>query len=89
MEEGEECDAGYIGAEDKDTCCDQRCRLRPEAECSDKNSVCCANCKRQAAGIKCSDESLQLCQGASYCDGSSANCPKAPPVPDETPCVDE
>ncbi|GAV05778.1 hypothetical protein RvY_15856 [Ramazzottius varieornatus] len=89
VEEGEECDAGYIGAEDKDTCCDQRCRLRTGAKCSDKNSVCCANCQMQAAGTRCSDGSSQLCEGASFCNGLSANCPKAPPVPDGTPCVDE
>ena len=36
VEGDEECDAGLLGSEDTDTCCDENCKLRPKAKCSDK-----------------------------------------------------
>lgn len=33
VEEGEQCDAGLIGSEDSDPCCDEECRLKPNAKC--------------------------------------------------------
>ena len=41
VEGEEECDAGLLGSEDTDKCCDENCKLRPNAKCSDKNSPCC------------------------------------------------
>jgi disintegrin and metalloproteinase domain-containing protein 17 len=43
VEGDEECDAGLLGTEDNDPCCDKNCRLRRAAgvACSDKNSPCC------------------------------------------------
>ena len=41
VEGEEECDAGLLGSEDTDQCCDENCKLRPNARCSDKNSPCC------------------------------------------------
>ena len=41
VEGDEECDAGLLGSEDTDACCDENCKLRPNAKCSDKNSPCC------------------------------------------------
>lgn len=33
VEEGEECDAGFIGSEDNDPCCDSTCKLKIGAIC--------------------------------------------------------
>jgi hypothetical protein len=41
VEGDEECDAGLLGSEDTDSCCDENCKLRANAKCSDKNSPCC------------------------------------------------
>ena len=41
VEGDEECDAGLLGSEDTDSCCDENCKLRSNAKCSDKNSPCC------------------------------------------------
>ena len=41
----EECDAGLLGSEDTDACCDENCKLRTNARCSDKNSPCCSGKK--------------------------------------------
>uniref|UniRef100_A0A6P7FK36 ADAM 17-like protease n=1 Tax=Diabrotica virgifera virgifera TaxID=50390 RepID=A0A6P7FK36_DIAVI len=45
VEGDEECDAGLLGTEDNDACCDKDCKLRSKAMCSDKNSPCCQNCQ--------------------------------------------
>ena len=42
VEGEEECDAGLLGSEDTDACCDENCKLRTNARCSDKNSPCCS-----------------------------------------------
>ena len=36
VEGDEECDAGLLGSEDTDACCDENCKLRANAKCSDK-----------------------------------------------------
>ncbi|OQV14394.1 ADAM 17-like protease [Hypsibius exemplaris] len=89
VEDGEQCDAGYIGAEDKDACCDQRCKLRPDAICSDKNSVCCSNCKYSPTSMKCSEMSVETCQDAAFCPGNNSECPKPGPAPDGQKCFDD
>lgn len=33
VEGGEECDAGLLGTEDNDVCCDKDCKLRQKAMC--------------------------------------------------------
>ena len=33
VEEGEECDAGFLGMIDADDCCNPNCTLKPEKEC--------------------------------------------------------
>jgi len=53
VEGDEECDAGLLGTEDNDPCCDKNCRLRRAAgvNCSDKNSPCCQDCQFMASGL--------------------------------------
>ena len=89
VEGDEECDAGFPGTEERDPCCDQNCRLRPGAECSDKNSPCCDGCRHAGAGQTCRQESLATCDREARCSGLGAECPPSPPVEDGVRCEDE
>ncbi|XP_026468588.1 ADAM 17-like protease isoform X2 [Ctenocephalides felis] len=89
--EGEEqCDAGLLGTEDNDMCCDKNCNLRkdPVARCSDKNSPCCQNCQYMPAGVKCREAQYATCEQESRCTGTSSECPRSPPMMDGTGCLE-
>lgn len=86
VEGDEECDAGLLGTEDNDACCDKDCKLRPKAMCSDKNSPCCQNCQFMRNGVKCRDAQYATCEEESRCTGQQADCPKSPPMTDGTAC---
>ncbi|CAG9815256.1 unnamed protein product [Phaedon cochleariae] len=86
VEGDEECDAGLLGTEDNDVCCDKDCKLRPKAMCSDKNSPCCQNCQHMRAGVKCREAQYATCEQESRCTGLQADCPKSPPMADGTDC---
>lgn len=78
VEGGEECDAGLLGTEDNDMCCDKNCKLRKNqgAVCSDKNSPCCAGCVFAPPGLVCREAAHSACEGEAICNGASADCPK-------------
>jgi len=76
VEGDEECDAGLLGSEEKDACCDENCRLRENAICSDKNSPCCNMCHFEKVNTKCRTENLASCEKEAKCTGFSANCPR-------------
>ncbi|XP_045468952.1 ADAM 17-like protease [Harmonia axyridis] len=86
VEGDEECDAGLLGTEDNDQCCDKDCKLRPRAVCSDKNSPCCQHCQYMRAGAKCREAQYATCEQESLCTGHQAECPKSPPMADNTDC---
>ncbi|XP_050510827.1 ADAM 17-like protease isoform X3 [Diabrotica virgifera virgifera] len=86
VEGDEECDAGLLGTEDNDACCDKDCKLRSKAMCSDKNSPCCQNCQFMRNGVKCRDAQYATCEQESRCTGQQAECPKSPPMADGTDC---
>ncbi|XP_044756586.1 ADAM 17-like protease isoform X2 [Coccinella septempunctata] len=86
VEGDEECDAGLLGTEDNDQCCDKDCKLRPRAVCSDKNSPCCQHCQFMRAGAKCREAQYATCEQESLCTGHQAECPKSPPMADNTDC---
>ncbi|XP_060516137.1 ADAM 17-like protease isoform X1 [Cylas formicarius] len=86
VEGDEECDAGLLGTEDNDACCDKDCKLRPKAMCSDKNSPCCQNCQYMRSGVKCREAQYATCEEESRCTGHSSECPKSPPMADSTDC---
>ncbi|XP_060873090.1 ADAM 17-like protease isoform X1 [Metopolophium dirhodum] len=90
VEGNEECDAGLLGTEDNDSCCDKNCKLRRAqgARCSDKNSPCCQNCQFMASGVKCREGQFATCEQESRCTGTGAECPKSPPMPDGTGCLE-
>ncbi|XP_050314434.1 ADAM 17-like protease isoform X2 [Anthonomus grandis grandis] len=86
VEGDEECDAGLLGTEDNDPCCDKDCKLRIKAMCSDKNSPCCQNCQYMRNGLKCREAQYATCEEESKCTGHSSECPKSPPMADNTDC---
>ena len=87
VEGEEECDAGLLGSEDTDACCDENCKLRPQAKCSDKNSPCCVGCNFMSAGVKCRTENYATCEEKALCSGDRAECPASLPMPDGTSCI--
>lgn len=89
VEGQEECDAGLVGQDDVDLCCDKHCQLRAGAVCSDKNSPCCQNCQFMNVNVKCREEQRATCEKVSRCTGNSASCPKAESMPDTTPCIEK
>ncbi|XP_011500882.1 PREDICTED: ADAM 17-like protease [Ceratosolen solmsi marchali] len=90
VEGDEECDAGLLGTEDNDACCDKNCKLRRNqgAVCSDKNSPCCQNCAFMGPGVKCRDAQYATCEQESRCTGASSECPRSPPMKDGTSCLE-
>ncbi|KAG5884138.1 hypothetical protein JTB14_021806 [Gonioctena quinquepunctata] len=86
VEGDEDCDAGLLGTEDNDVCCDKDCKLRSKAMCSDKNSPCCQNCHYMRNGVKCREAQYATCEQESRCTGQQADCPKSPPMADGTDC---
>merc|ERR1712223_2155075 len=88
VEGDEECDAGLLGSEDTDACCDENCKLRPNARCSDKNSPCCHNCQYMSAGQKCRTENYATCEEKAVCTGGQAECPASLQMPDGTHCIE-
>ncbi|XP_050436279.1 ADAM 17-like protease isoform X2 [Adelges cooleyi] len=90
VEGNEECDAGLLGTEDNDLCCDKSCKLRKAqgARCSDKNSPCCQNCQFMAPGVKCREGQFTTCEQESSCTGNGAECPKSLPMADGTGCLE-
>ncbi|XP_047114884.1 ADAM 17-like protease [Schistocerca piceifrons] len=90
VEGDEECDAGLLGTEDNDACCDKNCKLRRNqgAVCSDKNSPCCQNCQYMPVAVKCRDAQYATCEQESRCTGTSSECPRSPPMEDGTGCLE-
>lgn len=88
VEGDEQCDAGLLGTEDNDACCDKNCKLRRNqgAVCSDKNSPCCQNCQYMTAGVKCREAQYATCEQEARCSGGQSECPKSPPMVDGTTC---
>ncbi|XP_014283279.1 ADAM 17-like protease isoform X2 [Halyomorpha halys] len=91
VEGDEECDAGLLGTEDNDSCCDKVCKLRRNqgAVCSDKNSPCCQNCRFMAHGIKCREAQYSTCEQEALCSGTASDCPKSASMRDGTECLEK
>ncbi|CAL4147225.1 unnamed protein product [Meganyctiphanes norvegica] len=88
VEEQEECDAGLVGQDDIDMCCDKHCRLRQEAVCSDRNSPCCLDCQFKPIDVMCREKQPNTCEMESRCTGNLATCPKPSAMSDGTPCIE-
>ncbi|XP_061428419.1 disintegrin and metalloproteinase domain-containing protein 10-like isoform X1 [Lethenteron reissneri] len=91
VEEDEECDCGF-GEDCADSCCfpasapaGQRCRLRPDVECSPSEGPCCSHeCKLHAAGELCRPEAE--CSKAGVCSGDMVICLASEPKDNHTVC---
>ena len=66
VEGDEECDAGLLGSEDSDECCDEYCKLKEHAKCSDKNSPCCSRCNYSKVGEVCRHANYATCEQVSF-----------------------
>ncbi|XP_023285811.1 disintegrin and metalloproteinase domain-containing protein 17-like [Seriola lalandi dorsalis] len=87
VEQGEECDPGLLHI-NSDHCCTADCRLKPGAQCSDRNSACCKHCRFESEGEVCQEPIDATCKGHSYCTGNSSECPPPENAPDKTVCLD-
>ncbi|XP_018539485.1 disintegrin and metalloproteinase domain-containing protein 17a isoform X1 [Lates calcarifer] len=87
VEEGEECDPGLLHLYD-DLCCTADCKFKRDAQCSDRNSPCCRNCKFERAGVMCQEAINATCKNTSSCTGTSSECPPPAKAADNTVCVD-
>ncbi|XP_047429465.1 disintegrin and metalloproteinase domain-containing protein 17 [Mugil cephalus] len=87
VEPGEECDPGLMNLS-SDPCCTSDCRLRPGAQCSDRNSACCKGCQFESKGEVCQEPIDATCKGHSYCTGNSSECPPPENAADKTQCLD-
>lgn len=95
IDENEECDPGHISkAQTPDTgggdeCCSLECKLKPGAVCSDFNHLCCDRCKIRQRGDLCREANQDTCKDATFCDGSSRDCPTVSRhVVNGLPCLD-
>jgi len=87
-EDDEECDCGTPEQCAKDPCCQEGCKLRQGAECTDTNDTCCRQCKIIPAAEKFAcGKSNGFCQFSSYCDGGR-ECPLRKIRRNGTPCKD-
>uniref|UniRef100_A0AAX7VN49 ADAM metallopeptidase domain 17 n=1 Tax=Astatotilapia calliptera TaxID=8154 RepID=A0AAX7VN49_ASTCA len=73
VEQGEECDPGLLHI-NSDLCCTPNCRLKADAQCSDRNSACCRECRFEAKGAVCQEPIDATCKGHSYCTETNASC---------------
>ncbi|XP_049445825.1 disintegrin and metalloproteinase domain-containing protein 17 isoform X2 [Epinephelus fuscoguttatus] len=87
VEQGEECDPGLLHI-NSDSCCTAECRLKAGAQCSDRNSACCKNCRFESEGEVCQEPINATCKGHSYCTGKSSECPPPENASDKTICLD-
>uniref|UniRef100_A0A4W4GHA9 Disintegrin domain-containing protein n=1 Tax=Electrophorus electricus TaxID=8005 RepID=A0A4W4GHA9_ELEEL len=88
VEEGEQCDPGLLHLQD-DLCCTANCMFKNGAQCSDRNSPCCNNCRFQEAQKICQESINATCKATSKCTGQSSECPAPGNLPDGTECVDK
>ncbi|OMJ23481.1 Disintegrin and metalloproteinase domain-containing protein B [Smittium culicis] len=86
LEAGEECDCGTSDDCKSNPCCDwQTCKLKNGAQCLDKNSLCCKDCKILPKNTVCRPKYGE-CDIEDICDGTSAECPPDSHVEDGTNC---
>ncbi|XP_030578155.1 disintegrin and metalloproteinase domain-containing protein 17 isoform X2 [Archocentrus centrarchus] len=87
VEQGEECDPGLLHI-NSDPCCTPACKLKPGAQCSDRNSACCRKCRFETKGEVCQEPINATCKGRSRCTGNGSECPPPENAPDATVCLD-
>ncbi|XP_076457849.1 ADAM 17-like protease [Babylonia areolata] len=88
IDEGEECDAGYLGMFGLDPCCTSQCKLSGTSTCSPVNHECCEDCQMALSKTPCFGENEISCLNASFCTGDSLDCPRPPYKDEGAPCLD-
>uniref|UniRef100_A0A672SL72 Disintegrin and metalloproteinase domain-containing protein 17-like n=1 Tax=Sinocyclocheilus grahami TaxID=75366 RepID=A0A672SL72_SINGR len=88
VEEDEDCDPGLLHLND-DPCCTAKCKFRKQAQCSDRNSPCCKNCRFESVDKICQETITATCKGMSRCTGNSSECPTPGNLDNNTECVDK
>ncbi|XDV43453.1 hypothetical protein PO909_011932 [Leuciscus waleckii] len=88
VEEDEDCDPGLLHLND-DPCCTAKCKFMKQAQCSDRNSPCCKNCRFESADKVCQETITATCKNMSRCSGNSSECPTPGNLADDTECVDK
>ncbi|XP_059375202.1 disintegrin and metalloproteinase domain-containing protein 17-like isoform X2 [Carassius carassius] len=88
VEKDEDCDPGLLHLND-DPCCTAKCKFRKWAQCSDRNSPCCKDCRFESANKTCQETITATCKGTSKCTGNSSECPSPGNLVDNTECVDK
>ncbi|XP_028914348.1 disintegrin and metalloproteinase domain-containing protein 20-like [Ornithorhynchus anatinus] len=83
VEEDEACDCGSAEECQRDPCCGEGCRLRPEAECA--YGPCCEDCRVASSGKLCRPP-VDACDLPEYCNGTSHWCQEDVYMQDGTPC---
>ncbi|XP_032512584.2 disintegrin and metalloproteinase domain-containing protein 10 [Danaus plexippus] len=102
VEVGEECDCGYNENECKDRCCYPRlvspydfernnsavgCQRRANTQCSPSQGPCCSpTCQFTPASRNVTCRAASECSLASYCSGTSAECPAPQAMANGTVC---
>ncbi|XP_077990294.1 ADAM 17-like protease [Glandiceps talaboti] len=89
VEDDEECDAGLIGLENNDPCCDKYCYFKSGAICSDANAACCKNCKFAPSGMICREKDDISCLKEAKCRGDTKDCPLSDKADDGTECIED
>lgn len=86
VETGEQCDEGL---DESHSCCDNRCKLRENAVCSNANDACCSpDCQVIRSKLYgCFTPSFEECLRPAFCDGVSSKCPAPLHKPDASPCA--
>lgn len=87
IDQGEQCDGGYLGKFGLDECCNQDCTLNSfkSAVCTPANYGCCSSsCQIQSANVFCNG--AEKCKQTSSCDGTSLSCPVGANKPHGTVC---
>uniref|UniRef100_A0A8C1A898 ADAM metallopeptidase domain 17a n=1 Tax=Cyprinus carpio carpio TaxID=630221 RepID=A0A8C1A898_CYPCA len=88
VEGDEDCDPGLLHLND-DPCCTAKCKFRKRAQCSDRNSPCCKDCRFESVNKTCQETITATCKGTSKCTGNSSECPTPGNLLDNTECVDK
>lgn len=89
IEEGEECDVGFLEVGEEDSCCTKECKFKGKAVCSDLNQPCCKNCNFAPTTQVCEERNNFTCLQESKCSGNSTECGRTEFLPDNTPCIDQ
>ncbi|KAL8565068.1 hypothetical protein ACOMHN_005271 [Nucella lapillus] len=73
VEKGEECDVGFTEEGEEDLCCTKKCKLKPEAVCSDFNHACCQGCLVANKTVLCEAKNPLACKDEAFCEGKCYN----------------